>query len=305
MKITTDQLRKLLAIAILALMAACGPAELPDLVTGADGQTRVGLGIPPPVMQVRSLDRSQLLPRVNISQADNATPVSTVELQRQGDQWVGRFSLPDNGVYILDIAWFYTVGGRQIQLAAAPRKSISLASDRNISISSYDTDFDEDSDGVSNVDELKQDRDPLVSGAGSQTTPLPVPNDQQGDCREADVAGGQLSSFFQLRDAAAQSFSIPTAIGQTAIFEVYYLEVPGTLTIEHVSGDPAVTQATLFDLELNLALRFFDASEDGRAERAIVSASLDAGIYCYWLSDPAAEKTPLTEIIIRNSFVPR
>jgi hypothetical protein len=72
-----------------------------------------------------------------------------------------------------------------------------------------------------------------------------------------------------------------------------------------VSGDPATTQAILFDLEPDLTLRFFDASEDGRTERATVSASLDAGIYCYWLSDPATEKTPLTEIIIRNSFVPR
>lgn len=305
MKTTTDRLHKLLAILVLGMLAACDPAESPDLVTGADGQTRMGLGIPVPIMQVRNIDRSQLFPRVTVSQEGSTAPDTVIELQRRGNQWVGRFSLPDNNLYELKTEWFYTIGGVQIQLAKSPPLSISLASDRNIRIDSYDTDsFDYDSDGVSNIDELNQDRDPLVSGAGTPVT-VPVPNASQGDCRTISFTGVQQpGSFFHLRGAAAQSFSIPTENDQTIIFEAYYLEVAGTLTTEHLSGNPASTKALLFDVEPNLTIRNLDNGAT-TGERATVSASLDAGIYCYLLSDIAADKAPLTNIVIRNSFIPR
>jgi len=305
MKTTTDLRHKLLAILITGMLAACNPAGSPDLITDADGQTRMGLGIPVPIMQVRNIDRNQLFPRVTIRQADNSAPETVVALQRQNDQWVGRFTLPDDSLYTLETAWFYTIGGVQIQLAASPLLTISLASDRNIRIDSYNTDdFDYDSDGVSNIDELNQDRDPLVSGTGTATT-VPEPNASQGDCRTINVAGVQQPhSFFHLQEAAGQSFSIPTANDQIIIFEAYYLEVAGTLTIEHLSGSPASTKALLFDVKPDLTIRHLnnDAPTDARAT---VSASLDAGVYCYLLSDIAADKAPLTNIVIRNSFIPQ
>lgn len=271
--------------------------------------------LPPAILlNSRIIDRGQLRVDVRIGG-------ETVPMQRDGDKWSGRFSLPGPGNHTLEITWFERIGTVDLQLAAATPVQLSENSSRNLSISSYSTDgFDFDGDGMSNFSEREAGTDPLVQNetpitiepgsttpgstptTGSTPATSPAPHAGQRDCRDLDRGIEEpivpvSQSFEQLRE-------IQTTADQIEYTESYWVQVPGVLRIEHTAGNPENSFASIFDADLTEELRVLDISEInlfGTGPRAVTEATLVPGIYCYVLGDPLVT-TPLSSLQLRVSF---
>jgi len=256
-----------LALCIAALVSwGCDSTESPDTIIGANVAGGSDLGLQPPsiLLNSRMIDRDQL--RVEATIGGESIP-----MQRNGDRWSGRFSLPGPGDHILEITWFERIDTVDLQLAQSEPLQLNESSSRNLSISSYNTNFDFDGDGMSNFDEREAGTNPIVASVGTQPddddpvpdpTPdtSPVPNTNQGDCRSlptqqplAPIINVSMS-FEQLRT--------PTIIpGQLEYGESYWIQAPGVLRIEHVAGEPASSFSFIYDADLNGQLRLINTSE--------------------------------------------
>ena len=271
--------------------------------------------LPPAILlNSRIIDRDQLRVDVRIGG-------ETVPMQRDGDKWSGQFSLPGPGSHTLEITWFERIGTVDLRLAAATPVQLSENSSRNLSISSYSTDgFDFDGDGMSNFSEREAGTDPFVQNetpitiepdpttpgttpsTGSTPTTSPVPHAEQLDCR--DLGDGVLAELISVSQTFDQLREIQTAVDQIEYAEPYWIQVPGVLRIEHTSGDPQGSFASIFDADQNLEIRPLVSSEldlFGTGPRAVVEASLQPGIYCYVIADPFVT-IPLSDLELRVSF---
>lgn len=267
--------------------------------------------LPPAILlNSRMIDRDQLRVDVRIGG-------ETVPMQRDGDKWSGRFSLPGPGSHTLEITWFERIGTVDLQLAAATPLQLSEDSSRNLSISSYSTDgFDFDGDGMSNFSEREAGTDPLVQNeipitiepggttpaTGSTPATSPVPHAGQLDCR--DLGESVQAELIAVSQSFNQLREIQTTADQIEYAESYWIQVPGVLRIEHTSGDPPGSFAAIIDADLNLRQRSLASSEldlFGTGPRAVVEATLQPGIYCYAIADPFVT-IPLSNLELRVSF---
>lgn len=99
---------------------------------------------------------------------------TAITLQRIGDNWTGSFRMQPDEVVGLTINWFETFRGRELQLATYAADIGPFATDQTISLGAVDYQsaaFDDDNDGLSNLEERRNDDyDPLnaaIPGGGS------------------------------------------------------------------------------------------------------------------------------------------
>jgi len=185
-----------ISMAMLAL-AACN-----DQNTDAVDGIGTAIEMPRGLGSLRAIDQERLILEATVGS-------EPLLFSRNGQTHRGRFELSDNRTYELNVRFSYRATGRSepIILAEIEPRQISLALvSRTIRISAddYNRVFDEDRDGIYNIDEVTAGTDPLVNetakiqSAGLVDVDLANADlekieltqflgEDQGDCRLADV----------------------------------------------------------------------------------------------------------------------
>ncbi|MEE9319847.1 MAG: hypothetical protein V3U76_05315 [Granulosicoccus sp.] len=290
--------------ALLTVSCSEGRSSHATVLPNDSGTSDLGIGVPHILQHSRRVNLNQLTVEVTIG----GGPVT---MARVDDQWSGRFSLPEGaGSYTLQITWFQSVNGSPLPLAAAQPVELSAQSDRNIHISEYSwQQFDEDGDRTSNLDELNAGTDPLVAGTGdSAPAGQPAPGVDQTDCRDArdrlptaQFHAGGIKLF-----GRTFIFNVTPPTSSPDIFIYFYGDKSGQLMIEHLTGDPTPSTATLYDSDLTGKTRFLVIEQSPTTEsRATVSMQVRPGIYCYALgpsSDPSLAEEFSDDVTMRVTF---
>ena len=303
-------------ITALAATAGCDP-----YAPGGDGSAAAPVGggggtvaLPRAIAGTRAVERDRLILRLEVSG-------EAVQTSRVGDVWVAEFRLADDRDYEMSARWSYALEDTEIVLAQSETLRINRANAGRITISRYDTlSFDEDGDGVSNLAEIDAGRDPLVRDA----PPLLVLGPGQGNCRD-DTRWPTVPARDQdvprttliLDEAQDESFAPSLLLDQQAYFLTLYLEEAGEVLVEHTGGEPAVSDAYLYDRRADATAALDDTSNleesyssIGEPGRARAGGPLSRGLYCYVLfaaggaSADYSDVAPLRDVVIRVSFTP-
>jgi len=293
-----------LFVALLTATCSEGRSSHVTVLPNDSGTSDLGLGVPSVLLRSRSVNLNQLTVEVTLG----GTPVA---MARVGDQWSGQFSLPEGSdSYTLLTTWYQSVSGTSLPLAASLPIEISTQSNRNIQISEYSwQQFDRDEDGTSNLDEINAGTDPFVAGVGNAAaTDQPTPGVDQTDCRDARdrLPDAHFPSSGLELFGRTYIFRVARPVSSSVVFVYFYGQVSGRLTIEHISGDPTPSSATLYDSDATGKTRILaDEQSQGTETRATVSAQVGPGIYCYALgpsSDPDLAEEFSDDVMMRFTF---
>ena len=264
----------------------------------------VTLDVPPSIAGAVGPD--ELSPRLEL----DGEPVA---LDRDGDRWTGRLVIDDDLTHRFVVTWGTVYEGVELILA----RSGSIAFNRDsspsaLTVSEYDSSFDDDDDGVSNVREIAQGRDPLVADG----PPALVPGPGQRDCREyrdPSVPPRDQEAerdVFVLSDSGTDTLLYSPDAGRRYFFATLYTERSGVVTLAHVGGLPEFSVSLLYDTGLDVndpeeQFRLLAVSEAVN-ERASVTAELGQGIYCYVLSaDVGGGESFVGDLVLSLEFEPR
>lgn len=244
-------MRKLLVvIASLAsfVLSACERTSIaPDEGVSASIEMPRGLGTS------RAIEQNRLL-------LDAFVGTERLQFSRDGRIHRGRFELEDNRSYQLTVRFSYRARGQStpIILAEIEPRPISLALvSRTIRVreEDYKRDFDEDNDGVFNIDEVSAGTDPLDDEDAEVRTTEHSPADltpflgvNQGDCRLSPS-----DEVHTVRLDALDHIAPRLSAGQMRYRAAFVLMEPGLLSLEHSGGEPRDTGAILFDRPSELA----------------------------------------------------
>lgn len=289
--------------------APSGNAGTMNQVVNADGTSSVSMAPPAEWLMTRmvNLDSLQLLVTLDdVPQASTRTAT---------DRWEVNFVLPDDSSHSVRATWQEQLPDRTMTLAVSPQIPVSNTQpERNVRISEYlHRDFDEDNDAISNLDERRLGRDPLVAD-------LVTPGTDQTDCR-ANTASIAFGNFFV--DVDAPGFGAPLAVasnatvsnlasatteGMLAVFESFFVLTPGRLTVSHFGG-PGTTGAILYDTDGNgtfrrLARDNIPLAASGatfESRRAVVTADVRPGLYCYRLESTMVDD-PIIDPALQYAF---
>ena len=160
-----------------ALLAGCTGGG-PGAVLGTASEPALGVAPPTRLLASRAVDRDALEPIVTLSDG-RGVPMSRVD---GTDRWSGTVDVPVSSVLTVEIEWRVSLARGPLGLARASRRveidGAGAALQLGASDYDYDTGLDADGDGVSNLDELEQSRNPFGDDAavvvvGSPDAPAP------------------------------------------------------------------------------------------------------------------------------------
>lgn len=148
---------------VTALAGGCDSgASHPTVTPDAEDQGAVSLIRPPAVLEVRAIDREQLFPEVVVDD-------TTLSSESAGDGvWRVLFRTTPNSRVDVSITWFERYQGLSLPLARTDFPVTIADSDQvfQVPATQYDgSGFDQDGDGVSNIDERRNGTDPLAAGS--------------------------------------------------------------------------------------------------------------------------------------------
>ncbi len=163
-----------LSITGLALLAGCG---------GADGTVQQNTGqttftTPVVLRNIAALDSSDLTLEVTVNEQGTTLSESAPGL------WTGTVNVPANSTSSVAVAWGQNYGTFGYIPLARQQKSVSLGDGPGTVVfdAGYDTAFDFDNDGLSNLVEIEEGRSPVsfldmtIDVAGTFPTGLPLEN---------------------------------------------------------------------------------------------------------------------------------
>lgn len=184
-----------------------GSASITSPATAAVGGTRIGLEIPDALLQMRNLDSDQLFPAVTITANGQQ---QAFNLERVNDTaFSGTIEVPANTDVTIDITWRENFQQTQLLIATfsgnVPVANQALAV--SLDAMDYRTDFDDDGDGFSNLEERIAASDPF----NPESFPL------------ADPGPTTVSVLVPLVDAALA----PTIDGTGAVYAANELRLVG------------------------------------------------------------------------------
>lgn len=144
----------LAAVALLGLVACDSSIQ-----QGPDADTsQMRIGVPAIIASSRAVVIDNLRPDVRLDG-------TVITLQRIGESWTGSFRMQPEEVLTLSIDWFESFRGRELQLATYSETIGPFSSDQTINLNAIDYQsgqFDDDNDGLSNLEERNNDAyDPL------------------------------------------------------------------------------------------------------------------------------------------------
>ena len=302
-------LHTLATITVLCLInVACGVSETDSLTVSEnpDGSTGIGINIPQSFLSTRVLNLDTIQLEVMLDS-------QIVDSTRSGNQWTANFTLLDDNNHSVQVSWSENVNDRNLMLAVSQPLTISRTSNRNISINQYThRQFDEDVDAISNLDERILGRDPLsqdfVTIAENQTDCRALVGSLQFPNFYVSIANPNFSNALAVTTSGTiPNISSAVTEGDLAKFESFWVLQPGALTISHQNGGPVSTGAVLFDTDLNGELRFLAqdlAIDNGQSidRRAVVSATVQPGLYCYRLESTRVDD-PMADTRLSYTFL--
>jgi len=322
---STSGLPVALLLALALPLAGCDPLADDDRSSGQDA--------PAALAQPSFLGQSRMVDPGRLSVTAEVNDILTVTEQRDGT-WFTSFTLADDNTQqnTLIVTWFYRIpeSPEPIVIARSLPTTISLSlQTREITVASYDRDFDFDGDGIDNLVEIESGTPPGVAGNDPGSDPgssaVFEPGDGQGDCRltrfpddSVDADQDATRDRIALRDEPFMNTLAPDlGADRHVYFATFLVEVAGTLEIAHEAGLPVNTNAILYDRSPDAAsdegtsLTNVAANSSGTSDgrRASLTATLTRpGLYCYALfdeeADPLASGTPLSDVSIRIEFAP-
>jgi len=305
-------LRKLASLCALVLIIGCDSTDTVEQVSVSknnDSSFSIRLGVPNGMTSTRERNLDFLVLRITL----DGEPVNST---RNGDVWNADFDLPGADTYGLRVTWLVTLqNGSTLTVANTTPQPISENSRRTIRINDYNINFDEDEDGLLNLDEFNLGMNLLVAE-------LPQPNDDQTDCAAASSSLTDYPPFFESNTAPQVAPFVNLARAQQLTplyllsedllsgFGAYWVLVPGELTLTHQQGGPGATGSLLYDTDTSGALRRLDLNQPFDANgqlvadmRSVVSAQLDPGIYCFRI-ESGRRNDPIREAIVALTFTP-
>ena len=147
-----------------ALLAGCTGGGS-DAALGTAPEPALGVAPPTRLLASRAVDRNALEPIVTLSDG-RSVPMSRVD---GTDRWSGTVDVPVSSVLTVEIEWRVSLARGPLGLARASRRveidEVGTAVQLGASDYDYDTGLDADGDGVSNLDELEQSRNPFGDDA--------------------------------------------------------------------------------------------------------------------------------------------
>jgi len=224
---------------VVLSLAACNDQN-------ADAGDGIGTAIEMPrgLGSLRAIEQERLILEATVGS-------EPLRFSRSGQTHRGRFELSDNRTYELNVRFSYRATGRSepIILAEIEARQISLALvSRTIRISAddYNRVFDEDRDGIYNIDEVTAGTDPLVNEtpkiqraglvdvnlANADLEKIELTQflgEDQGDCRLADVtlpnAAAGLPATIGASSASASSDGPASFAERFAAYEIRQLNL--------------------------------------------------------------------------------
>ena len=256
--------KHLFAVVSILAIAACNPQG--ELETGhiALAENNIGFGVPSVLKSVRAVNPVNLRSEVLVGG-------KSISMTRAGNDWQGSISLME-GTHSLSISWFEDIGGGvEVKLAELNQDIVMEASNTTVTLTAemYNTGFDNDGDGFSNLDERRQNSDP--NDAGSPRTDgvnVTVPFIATSDAPTIDGLYDAIWNNSQFNDVTGNQLSINNLL---------------------VGSDPARSDgnteyqwAALHD-EINLYIMvFFDNVETTTLFADSAEAFNDDNVTLYW-----------------------
>lgn len=164
---TGFMLNRMMAVSAVLWLMGCSQETEQDV----QSVSSVALSPPDFLLESKTIDEENYTPTLSI---DN----KIYALAKSGGQWTGTFNVAANESYQIRVDWNENYKGRQLPMASAT-KTVEVGSSAvsaQIASADYDTtSFDEDSDGLSNLDERNNNSNPFVHLNVENTSVVSVP----------------------------------------------------------------------------------------------------------------------------------
>ena len=143
------------AVFFALVIASCTDNGQSNEVTVIGDQAAMAFTAPPQLLQSRAVVQDNLILQLTVEGR-----VITVEPNSDGE-YILRTTVTPNTQSIVSVAWFEIIGDRMLPLAIASRTLDvgSTSSPVSLRISSYNTEIDDDQDGISNLQERREGTD--------------------------------------------------------------------------------------------------------------------------------------------------
>lgn len=187
MSITTNVYTKLSILFIAVFIASCSAPDSPEYDST---NSKISTPVPLRITQSRMIDRSTLTVDVSI----NGASVDAID---NGDGTrSASLVLSSGSSFQVVVEWRAATGfGSSVVIAQSTTNYDSLSSDRDIDISDYDYNIDDDRDGQTNFQEIEAGSDPLDGGS----VPRGNADDLQGNWVSACMANNADNESEDLR----------------------------------------------------------------------------------------------------------
>ncbi len=157
--------KSLLAIVSPLLLASCSDS---GTVTTLDANPSVSIELPGFLRGSEAPDESLISPTIRLS---NGANVNINQISEQS--WTGTINVEAGRTYTATVSWVENFEGADLPLAQMTQ-ALEIADDGSVvrgDATEYTTDFDTDSDGVSNLQERQAGTDPNSADGNSDTDP--------------------------------------------------------------------------------------------------------------------------------------
>lgn len=144
--------RALQVFAFLFLLGGC------NWQSSTLAEPQMSVAVPSLLQSVRAVDPDALVPLISINGEEQA-------VTREGNTWLVQATVFSNTA-VISVEWIEVVRGQNLTLANWTSTQSSLSQNQTITVSSEDyqyLSFDDDGDGISNLDERRTDTDPFVA----------------------------------------------------------------------------------------------------------------------------------------------
>jgi len=147
-------------LALTLIVSACSDSGS-NVRVGPEGDASISI-VPPAFLQIRAIEPENLRLKVFINDDE-------VTMLNQGGSWTGSTTADKNSSVTLKVEWTVIVDtGEVLLLATAFNRQDNITTGIDFSVTddgyvSTGPDFDFDRDGISNLEELRRDRKPLVA----------------------------------------------------------------------------------------------------------------------------------------------
>ena len=156
-------------LAALALIVACdGQSPVAEPIGAATSSNVIALSAPPPLLQLRAVDRDTLFVEIELDVLDVGEGSESVMASRDGasDTWTAALTVPTGTPFVLGVTWYDMTDQTRLDLTRSSRSfgAFDDPGETSVTIDFDDFDseaFDADGDSRSNLQERLAGTDPF------------------------------------------------------------------------------------------------------------------------------------------------